>query len=138
MRSPPGDAGFTLLEALTAMAILALLSGLVFPAVAQGVAAVAFQQTVVGLRSDLAMARAEARRSGAPIELRVAASGEGYGCTAGPQRELIAGMRLSPAGGALRFYPDGSSTGGALRLDQGRRHAAVEVDAGSGMVEIAR
>jgi len=143
----PGQAGFTLLEALVTMAVLALISGLAFPTVAQGVAAVAFQQAVAGLSADLVMARAQAIRNGEPTELVVDDSGEGYGWTPGPQRGLIGGLRLSPPGGRIRFYPDGSSSGGALGLSQagsgqassglGGRQARFTVDLG-GAVESAR
>lgn len=129
--------GFTLLEALVALAVMALISGLVFPAVGQGVAAVAFQQAVSGLEADLAMARAQALRTGEPVELAIDATGRGYGWTPGPQRALIAGLALSPAGGELRFFADGSSSGGGLTLSQAGRQARFAVNPDTGAVESA-
>jgi general secretion pathway protein H len=123
-----GDAGFTLLEALVTLAIFGLISGLVFPDVAQGVVGAAFEQAASGLRADLVMARAQALRTGEPVEVVVDADGRGYGWTPGPQRGLIAGVGLSPAGAHVRFYPDGSSSGGVLSLKGGQRTAQLAVD----------
>jgi len=127
------EAGFTLMEALIALAVFSLVAGLVFPAVGQGAAAAAFQQAASGLRADVAMARAQALRTGEPVELVVAPDGRGYGWTPGPQRRLIAGLELGPADAALRFYPDGSSSGGGLVLAQGVRRASLSVDPTTGL-----
>jgi prepilin-type N-terminal cleavage/methylation domain-containing protein len=129
-----GEGGFTLLEALVALAIFGLLSGLMFPAVAQGVAGAAFEQAASGLRADLAMARAQALRTGAPVELVVDDAGRGYGWTPGPQRELIADLALAPAGARVAFYSDGSSSGGVLSLQGARR--AVRFDVGTVLGEV--
>jgi general secretion pathway protein H len=132
------EAGFTLLEAMVALAIFGLISGLAFPALFQGVAGAAFDQAASGLRADLAMARAQALRTGAPVELVVDAAGRGYGWTPGPQRELIADVALAPAGARVRFYPDGSSSGGVLSLQAARRAAQFSVGPVLGEVENAQ
>jgi general secretion pathway protein H len=130
-----GEDGFTLMEALVAFAILGLITGLVFPAVARGLGGLAFQEAAAGLRADLAMARDQALRTGDPVALVVDDSGGGYGWTPGPQRALIAGVRLAPRGGLVRFYPDGSSSGGLFALSGGRRTVRLAVTPGLGVAE---
>ena len=125
--------GFTLLEALVTMAVMVLIGGLVFPAVGQGVAAVAFQQAVSGLQADLVMARAQALRTGEPVELAVEADGRGYGWSPGPQRALIAGLTLATASGGVWFFSDGSSSGGALTLTQADRSRGFVVNPDTGL-----
>jgi general secretion pathway protein H len=44
---------------------------------------------------------------------------------------------LDAASGQIRFFPDGSSTGGRIRLTMQGQHAAVEVDWLTGQVAIA-
>jgi general secretion pathway protein H len=49
----------------------------------------------------------------------------------------IAGERGSRAVGAIRFNPDGSSTGGRIVLADGNRKVAVGVEWLSGRVSVA-
>ena len=132
-----GQGGYTLAEALVAVAITAMISGLMFPMLNRGFAGAAFQQAVSGMRADLRMMRAQAIRSGREVDLEVADEGLGYGWKPGPQRRLIAGMRLQPQGLAVRFYADGSSSGGELGLSQGRYRAQFAVDPDTGIFRSA-
>lgn len=128
------EQGATLVEALVVVAVTAMVSALVFPAMSRGIAAAAFQQAVSGVQADLRIARAQALRTGDSVDLVVDAEGRGYGWDPGPQRVLVAGLTLAPSGSSLRFYPDGSSSGGALVLSQGRARIRFAIDPGTGVL----
>lgn len=127
------EEGFTLIEALTTVAIAAMIGAILFPLVGSGVAGAAFLEASSGVRADLRMARAQAVASGHEVEMIVDAQGDGYGWTPGPQRILIAGLALSPAGQGVRFYPDGSSSGAVLVLSQGAQRARFDVAPETGL-----
>ena len=131
---PRAQAGFTLVEALTAVAIAAMIGAILFPLVERGIAGAAFRQAADGVRADVRMARAQAVTTDSAVALIVGAQGRGYGWTPGPQRQLIEGLALSPAGGEVRFYPDGSSSGGVLTLSGGEISLRIEIAAGTGLV----
>ena len=128
------DAGFTLVEALVVVAITAAISAIAFPSLRQGLAHAAFVQASTGIRADLRMARAQALSTGAAVDIQVAPDGHSYGWTPGPQRALLEGLSLTPAGPAVRFYPDGSASGDALVLRNGRAMARFEANPATGVV----
>ncbi len=132
-----GQAGYTLVEALTAVAIAAMIGAILFPLVERGVVGAAFRQAASGVGADIRMARAQAMATDRPVDLVVSAQGRGYGWTPGPQRLLIEGLVMTPAGGEVRFYPDGSSSGGRLVLSGGRVSVRFDVTAGTGLVQSA-
>ncbi len=131
------QAGTTLIEAMVVMAVTVMIGAIVYPDLRQGLAAAAFAQAETGVRADLRMARAQALRTGAPVELVVAPDGLAYGWTPGPSRALVAGLSLKPQGGVLDFYPDGSASGAPLSLSNGRSQARFEVDANTGVLRTA-
>jgi general secretion pathway protein H len=136
---PPtgGDGGFTLLEALVVLGITAMIGGLVFPNLQQGVAGAEFVEAVAGVRADLRMARAAALQSDSTVDLTVTSDGRSYGWTGGPNRGLLGRLTLSP-GASLRFFPDGSSSGADLVLSDGRAQAAMHVDPSLGVLGAGR
>jgi general secretion pathway protein H len=130
-----GEAGTTLVESLVTMAIAVSIGAIVFPALEHGVAGAAFSQAFTGVRADLRMAQAQALGGGQTVDIVVAADGRSYGWTPGPERALISGLSMAPAGSvALRFYPDGSSSGGAVELTNGRERGRLDVDGVTGLV----
>lgn len=128
-------AGAALIEAMVVVAITVMIGAIAFPELRAGVARAAFQQAAAGLRVDLRMARAQALSTGARINLVVAEDGASYGWTPGPRRVLVNGLRLSPAGGSTSFFPDGSATGGHLRLTAGRRGFDFQINPVTGVLE---
>lgn len=127
-----GDDGYTLLELLVVILILALLATATPRLLAPD--GPELQAASRDLASALRGARASAVRQGAPV--RVTLSEHGYASEAG-ERQLPAGMtlRLSKTapdllglqGRDLRFFADGSATGGEMVLSRGRRSATVTV-----------
>jgi general secretion pathway protein H len=133
-RPGAGEAGYTLVEALTTVAIAAMIGAILFPLTERGIAGAALRQAVSGVRADLTMARAQAMTTGRMVDLVVDGQGRGYGWTPGPQRLLIQGLALAPPGGEVRFYSDGSSSGGTLVLSRGSLGMRFHVSPGTGLL----
>lgn len=134
-----GDAGFTLLEALVALTILALAATALAPTFGAARPAAAVDGAARDIAAALKDARAAAVRSG--IETAVAVDTEHNTVTpfgASSPRALAPGIGMTlvtlrgeqtgAGAGRLRFYPDGSATGGRITLRQGRHTALVDVD----------
>jgi general secretion pathway protein H len=138
--------GFSLLEVLVVLAIMGLIYALVAPRIGGGGATelrAATRQVAAGLRKARVNAiakRKEAiltvdveqrqfsvdgdpRRHGLPKDAEISVY------TA--QAEAVEGKQA-----AIRFYPDGSSTGGAVALARGELRLRVDVDWLTGAVTI--
>lgn len=142
-----GAAGFTLIEMLVVLAILALSFVLMAgyrPLWSRGLE---IDTTAAMLAAELRLVRSEAiaANRAAAFELNVA--GRRYRGGSAPTRELPARMavelttisdeRQSSGAGSIRFFPDGSSTGGRIVLAEGSRRVAVGVDWLTGRVSVA-
>ncbi|HTZ77567.1 MAG TPA: GspH/FimT family pseudopilin [Stellaceae bacterium] len=143
----PGERGFTLIELVVVLAILALATALVTPLLSGGRDRAEFNATVrevaAALREtrNLAMTRDRSEvllvdvahgvlRWGArPVDHRVPGS---------IRLALLTttGERTGETSGDIRFFPDGSSTGGHVTLMQGERRSDVFVDWLSGRISI--
>lgn len=126
--SAAGRAGFTLLEMLVILAILALVTGIAFPALDKAMRRQAFAEATARVETMLREARARAIGEGAAVRLR--AGPGGHALAAGMRVERLpdtAVVRLPSAG--LAFFPDGSATGGRVDLVDGRLGAHWQVRA---------
>ncbi|HUN46510.1 MAG TPA: GspH/FimT family pseudopilin [Stellaceae bacterium] len=141
------ERGFTLIELVVVLAILALATALVTPLLSRGRDRAEFDATVrevaAALRETRSLAmtrdRSEAllvdvahgvlRWGGRPADHRVPRS---------IRLALLttAGERLDEESGDIRFFPDGSSTGGHVTLMQGERRRDVFVDWLSGRISV--
>lgn len=124
------EAGFTAIELMVVMGVMALLSSLALPLYGTVAEAVRFRTAARGLHADLRAARGLALRGGAPVLIAFDAAGRFYGPAGGATIALPEGLALrwvpappAPEGGLLGFFPDGSATGGELWL-AGPRHLA--------------
>lgn len=122
------EAGFTLMEALVVLAIVGLLASLAFPAVDRAQVAIAARAARAEPRSILLAARAGALRLNRPFVLEANQAGtalmldrtETGLADRPPAKPGVQGSRaqtrieLTPR--RILFYPDGSSTGGRIRL----------------------
>lgn len=121
---PQSRAGFTLVELLVVLAIASLLLTLVPVALQRLRDAIAYQDTVRGLTTELRRARQLARTEGRDVRLTVDLARRRYGIGPAPARELpdALNLRVTIAGiewserqvGAIRFLPQGGATGGHL------------------------
>lgn len=140
------EAGFSLLELLIALAILAL---------ATTIAGVAFSRSSVGFRFDAAAqelalnlreAQARALRSGQDVGLAIDLDKRTYRLQADPSVQLPADveLRVVSAGEvttgsrpAIIFSPEGGSTGGSITMRLQDRTAVITVDWLTGAVTLA-
>jgi len=135
-------AGFTLMELLVVLALMALLTGLAAPRLRPDAPNLSLEARAMagGLRAT----RSTALRANDERLFLVDLAGRRYGSP--PQWTAVGlGVALetyaaAEEGGrdtaAIRFFPDGSSTGGRITLSAGGRTAAITVDWLSGAVVI--
>jgi general secretion pathway protein H len=139
--------GFTLIEMLVVLTILALVMVLVPPFLAGGQARAEFTATAQQIAAALRDTRGLAIRRGHTATFAVDFAAGAYGTSDGGRiRHVPKGLRLlvyTPAGepvgtdiGVIRFFADGSSTGGEVRLLQGERRSNVRVDWLTGRVSL--
>jgi general secretion pathway protein H len=136
--------GFTLIELLVVLAIMAaLIAGI--PAVTAGLAGTRLRTASTQLTEVLRGLREEATRRGGTMELVIDLPGRSYTTSAEPARHRLsqvvdtvsftATSPLRPGAYArIRFFSDGSSTGGTLRLTHGTKVTEIAVDWISGRV----
>lgn len=139
--------GFTLLELLVVLALLAMTYALIPPMFNVGGSTAELKagarQVAAGLRN--ARSQAITSRDEATLTLDVEArsfriSGDGKTRSLPRQAQIgvftAQGEVLDASTAAIRFYPDGSSTGGRVTLAMGERKFHIDVDWLTGQVEI--
>ena len=140
-------AGFTLIELLVALAVLGLALSLIAGFKPPWSRGLGLRATASELAAGLRLARSEAILSNRPVVLDLDLAGHRYRVGTGTPRLLppdlslelltISGEAVSAREGAIRFNPDGSSTGGRISLVDGRRRIGVGVDWLTGRVSVA-
>jgi general secretion pathway protein H len=139
--------GFTLLEVLVVLALLAMIYALVPPMINIGGSTAELKAGARQVAAGLRKVRSEAitRRDEATLTLNVEArnfvlSGEVKPRSLPQQAEISVftsqGEVVDASTAAIRFYPDGSSTGGRVTLAMGERKFYVDIDWLTGQVEI--
>lgn len=127
--STPAKAhGFTLLEMLVVLGIMALVAGLGFPAVQRGIAGARHRLAISQVEAALIEARAEAIRSGGPVTFRPPDADATVWRGAQPPR-------LVPQERPLVFFPDGSATGGEIALEEQDARMTWRVRSADGRAE---
>jgi hypothetical protein len=122
-------AGFTLLEMLVAMAIMALVAGIGFPVLQRRLAERPLDTAAHDLAQAVAKARADALASGAPVRLSASNSDPAIVLAGGRQiARLPVGVTLDWPATPIGFYPDGSVVGGTLVLHAGQVTRTIAVD----------
>ena len=140
-------AAFTLLETLVALALIAVLLAVAVPALITP-SGVELRSAAHTVASGLRQARLEAMRQQRPIALQVDVETrtlrlEGREQTRELPRELTVELftarreMLDERRGGIRFYPDGSSTGGEVTLTLDGLATRVVVEWLTGRVRIA-
>jgi general secretion pathway protein H len=132
--SEAGSDGFTLLEALVALAITALIAGIVVPNMVQALDILTLQETTRLLQADLRVARETAIRTGQKVDLEATNHGHEY--------DWIGGSRFLPPSITLKMsnplvvYPDGSVQTATITISSGRRQYPISVDSVTGAVAV--
>lgn len=138
--------GFTLVEMLVVLAVLALVMALLPPLLEGGQGRAELAAAARELAESLRETRSLALRDGRTESFAVdGGAGTFRAGAVGRLRHLPAGVHLSldrPGGdapamaGEIRFFADGSSSGGGLLLAQGGRRSHVAVDWLTGRVSL--
>ncbi len=129
-------AGFTLIEILVVLVILGLALSIFAGFVNRGHTTLDLTTGADGLANTLRLARAEAITRQVPVTFALAPDGRFY-VLDGKRKPLPQAVTLTMAGQtAIRFAPDGSSSGGAIRLAAGVQTRTVRVDWLTGRVSV--
>ena len=134
-----GSKGFTLLELVVALAIAAILFTVVVPVALHRQGHSELARSARDLRAALRLTRSRAIADDRPAALVVDVGNALYRPAGAPQPSAFPrGTRvrlmttedeaLSGTTGTIRFYPDGSSTGGGVMLSLGRVRYEILVD----------
>ncbi len=139
--------GFTLIEMIVVLVILGLLVSLVVARGPQRSATLDLRAASEKLAMDLRVARASAIARDRETTFVLDVVKHFYRIDTGPIQPLppqiglsmltVSGATLANELAALRFAPDGSSTGGRITLTLGARHTDILVDWLTGRVKIA-
>lgn len=143
-----GEDGFTLLELIVLLAIIALAIVATVPYLERTRAGLGLRTSAHALAADLRAARTAARAKNAETALSVDLARRQYwsrGVAARQQlpHTLVMDLtvpeaeRLGEALGRVRFFPDGTSSGGRILLKQEDRWATIVVDWLTGDVRVA-
>jgi len=139
--------GFTLLELILVMSIAILLLGIAVPLLSKQLPGAQFKAATHDLAAHARLARNLAIVKNAPMSLIIDVDRRTYQLTAEEKiRQLPAQIKLSvftaeseridAHQGAIRFFADGSSTGGRITLSDGQRHNDVDIQWLTGKVSI--
>ena len=139
------ESGFTLVELLVVLAIAGLMIGLVAPLLAGSYGRAQFRHAARDIATTLSEARSLAITHGRSEPfLAIVDRGEFAAGAGGRLHHLPNGMRMilitttrevvRAHEGDIRFFSDGSSTGGGVRLIQGDREYDILVDWFTGRV----
>lgn len=147
MRRVMRDRGFTLLELLVVMAVLALVLLVVPPmfsgSLSRAELGSAAREVAAGLREARSRAIARNREVAFTLDVdsrryRIDDEAAARRLPAGPRLSLFTARseQLDEVSGNIRFFPDGSSTGGRVTLGGDARRYHVVVDWLTGQVSI--
>lgn len=152
--SPTGDAsssavrcaGFTLLEILVVLVILAIIAGYAGSRMVAGTEQASLNAASTALAADLRRARSQAIVHNAPAAVRVDVAGRSFGIPGTRPYKVPDGLTVTlftavtdqttTNAGEIRFFPDGSSTGGEVTFAGGRAREYVQIDWLTGRVTV--
>lgn len=142
-----GARGFTLIEIMVVMAILALMLVLISPNFSTALPGVSLKAAARTLAGGLRHARSRAIARNEEVALAIDVETRRYAIVGGKTSGKLPGegeIRLFTAqselidatSGTIRFFPDGGSTGGGITFIDGERRYRVLVDWLTGQTSI--
>jgi general secretion pathway protein H len=124
--------GFTLLETLVVVGIMALIGAIIVPNMISALDTLSLQQTARLLQADLRVLRGTALRTGQKVDLSISGGGHEYDWIGGT-RFLPPAVTISMAR-PLSVYPDGSVDPTPITIQTRHRKYSLSVDAINGAV----
>lgn len=129
------SAGFTLVELIVVIAIIATITALTIPAIMRPSERFVLKQTVDEIRASLKLTRSAAITTGREQVFMIDLHQRSYGSATIKEQHFPESIeaalkvaepeRSSASRGGIRFFPDGSSTGGELTLSINARQARL-------------
>src|SRR5690242_2470242 len=147
IRGTDRPAGFTILEMLIVLALMAIIASVVIPIFGPGVSTTELKRSARELAAGLRLARSQAiaQRAESLLELdvanrafRVPPDPTVHSMPEGIELKLYTAQRdlVNEQLGAVRFFPDGGSNGGRITVAAGDRKYDVDIDWLTGRVAI--
>jgi general secretion pathway protein H len=140
------ERGFTLIEMLVVIAIVALIAAFALPQFTSAQAKADMTSTArrlaAGLRNTRSLAMAHGRSEAFSLDIAHGLYRAGTGTAQAVDKNLALTLvtasqeRIDAAVGDIRFFADGSSTGGGIGLRAGARNALILVDWLTGRVSV--
>lgn len=142
------SAGFTLLEMLAVIVLIGVTGAAIAVSVSQGLAAARVRAASRDVAAALRYTRLQAIVHAQSEVFELDTTGRSYHAPGRPVHVLPQGMQLAVTAAAedqkdnhtarIRFFPDGSSTGGRVTLRRGAREWHVNVAWLTGAVSVVR
>jgi len=134
--SAPDANAFTLIEMLVVLAIAGLLAGLGWPRLQGTLARAELGRGASAVMAVLREARATALLRAAPVSVAILPGQGGVRIDGAAAIRLPASVRVSADAG-LRFFADGSSSGGSVLVRGDGTPRRIDVSPATGLVSIA-
>lgn len=145
--APARSTGFTMMELLVVVAIMALVAAMAMPVLGSGPSTSALRGGARELAAGLRFARSEAVAKRHETFVAIDLSGRRFKVADDPREHQLpreAELKLFTAQsdivndttGSIRFFPDGGSNGGRITLAYGERKFDIDVDWLTGRVSI--
>ena len=133
----PGSAGFTLIETIVVVVILGLALTIVAGFIPRRNSTLELSTASQSIASTLRLARARAITESRSVAVAAAADGRTL-MADGVRMKVPDTVAVAMAGTpAIRFAPDGSASGGGIRVRNASRERLVSVDWLTGRVSVA-
>ncbi len=129
----PSSAGFTLLELLVTIGVMGLIAGIGFAAIDRAMAAQAFRTATLQIDRSVRTAHADAIRENRTIVVAPFVSRDPRAAVATASGPFATEIRIEQSA-AIRFFSDGTSTGGTIRVSSGRRRFEIAIDPTTGVI----
>jgi general secretion pathway protein H len=136
------ERGFSLLELIVVLAIMALAAVALVPITGSASRGITIDAAARAVAVELRAARAAAIYANRETDFTIDAAARRYWSDAAPRQQALPdgiAAAFAPGDGSrglVRFYPDGSASGGAILLRGPQRSARIEVDALTGRARI--